>query len=57
MLADTRYPSAATGRAVRELAEFILSPKCALDAGEDLGFALITGDFLKKSLAQVAKIK
>jgi phosphate transport system substrate-binding protein len=57
MLVDTNYPDKEKAKAVKQLAEFILSPKCALDAGEDLGFALITGDFLKKSLAQVAKIK
>jgi phosphate transport system substrate-binding protein len=57
MLVDTNYADKEKAKAVKELAEFILSPKCALDAGEDLGFALITGDFLKKSLAQVAKIK
>ena len=57
MLVDTNYADKAKAKAVKELAEFILSPKCALDAGEELGFALITGDFLKKSLAQVAKIK
>jgi phosphate transport system substrate-binding protein len=57
MLVDTHYADKEKAKAVKELAEFILSPKCALDAGEDLGFALITGDFLKKSLAQVAKIK
>ena len=57
MLVDTNYADKEKAKAVKELAEFILSPKCALDAGEELGFALITGDFLKKSLAQVAKIK
>lgn len=56
LLADTKYPSADTAKAVSEFAKFILSPKCAKDAGESLGFAVIDGDFLKKSLAQVAKI-
>jgi phosphate transport system substrate-binding protein len=56
LLADTKYGDKATGAAVKELAQFILSPKCARDAGEALGFSVIDGDFLKKSLAQVAKI-
>lgn len=56
LLADTNYANKETAKAVKELAEFIISPKCALDAGEALGFSLITGDFLKKSLAQIAKI-
>jgi phosphate transport system substrate-binding protein len=56
LLADTKYPSATQAAAVSEFAKFILSPKCAKDAGESLGFAVIDGDFLKKSLAQIAKI-
>jgi phosphate transport system substrate-binding protein len=56
MLADTKYSSKATAAAVAELAKFWMSPKCAKDAGEALGFAVIDGDFLKKSLAQIAKI-
>lgn len=56
LLADTKYPNKETAAAVKALAEFIISPKCALDAGEALGFSLITGDFLKKSMAQIAKI-
>jgi phosphate transport system substrate-binding protein len=56
LLADTKYPSATQAAAVKEFAKFILSPDCAKKAGEDLGFAVIDGDFLKKSLAQIAKI-
>jgi phosphate transport system substrate-binding protein len=56
MLADTKYPDKATAAAVAELAKFWLSPACARDAGEALGFTVIDGDFLKKSLAQIAKI-
>lgn len=56
LLADTKYPDPAKAEAVKAFAEFIISPKCALDAGEALGFSLITGDFLKKSMAQIAKI-
>ena len=56
LLADTKYGDKTTAAAVKEFAQFILSPKCARDAGDALGFSVIDGDFLKKSLAQVAKI-
>jgi phosphate transport system substrate-binding protein len=56
LLADTKSADKTTAAAVAEFAKFILSPKCAKDAGESLGFAVIDGDFLKKSLSQVAKI-
>jgi phosphate transport system substrate-binding protein len=56
MLADTKYADKTKAAAVAELAKFWMSPKCAKDVGEALGFAVIDGDFLKKSLAQVAKI-
>jgi phosphate transport system substrate-binding protein len=56
LLADTKYSKDGQAAAVTEFAKFVLSPKCAKDAGESLGFAVIDGDFLKKSLAQVAKI-
>jgi phosphate transport system substrate-binding protein len=56
LLADTKYPDATKAAAVKSFAEFILSPKCARDAGDALGFSVIDGDFLKKSLALVAKI-
>jgi phosphate transport system substrate-binding protein len=56
LLADTKSADKTKAAAVKEFAEFILSPKCARDAGDALGFSVIDGDFLKKSLAQVAKI-
>ncbi len=56
LLADTKSADKTKAAAVKELAEFILSPKCARDAGDALGFSVIDGDFLKKSLALVAKI-
>jgi phosphate transport system substrate-binding protein len=56
LLADTKYGDKATASAVQEFAKFILSPKCSKDQGEALGFSVIDGDLLKKSLAQVAKI-
>ena len=56
LLADTKYPNADTAKAVTEFAKFILSAPCAQKVGSSLGFSLIDGDLLKKSLAQVAKI-
>jgi phosphate transport system substrate-binding protein len=56
LLADTKYADKTKAAAVSALAKFWLSPKCAKDAGEELGFSVIDGDFLKKSLAQIAKI-
>ncbi len=56
MLADTAYPSKANGAAVKELATFILSPKCSDVAGANLGFSVIDGELLKKAQALVAKI-
>ena len=56
LLADTKYPDAAKAKAVKEFATYILSTKCSKDVGGDLGFSVIDGELLKKSLAQVAKI-
>lgn len=56
LLADTKYGDKATAAAVTEFAKFILSPACSRNVGEALGFSVIDGDLLKKSLAQVAKI-
>jgi phosphate transport system substrate-binding protein len=56
LLADTKYPDATQAAAVKEFAKFILSPACSQKVGEALGFSVIDGDLLKKSLAQVAKI-
>lgn len=56
LLADTNYSDKSKAAAVKEFAQFILSPECARDAGEALGFSVIDGEFLKKSLSQVAKI-
>ena len=56
LLADTKYPDAAKAKAVKEFATYILSPKCSNDVGGALGFSVIDGELLKKSLAQVAKI-
>jgi phosphate transport system substrate-binding protein len=56
LLADTASKDKTKAAAVAELAKFWMSPKCAAEVGEAFGFAVIDGDFLKKSLAQVAKI-
>jgi phosphate transport system substrate-binding protein len=56
LLADTAYPDKAKAAAVKAYANFVLSPACALDKGAALGYSVISGDLLKKSQAQVAKI-
>ena len=56
LLADTKNPDAAKGKAVKELATYILSTKCAKDAGADLGFSVLDGAFLKKAQDLIAKI-
>lgn len=56
LLADTAYPDKAKAAAVKAFANYILGAKCSKDVGGDLGFSVIDGDLLKKSLAQVAKI-
>jgi phosphate transport system substrate-binding protein len=56
MLADTAYPDKAKAAAVKSIATFILSSACAKDVGAKLGYSVIDGALLKKSLAQVAKI-
>jgi phosphate transport system substrate-binding protein len=56
MLADTKNPDAAKGKAVKELATYILSTKCAKDAGGDLGFSVLDGSFLKKAQDLIARI-
>jgi len=56
LLADTAYPSKTTAAAVKAYANYILSPKCSKDVGGALGFSVIDGALLAKSLAQVAKI-
>ena len=56
LLADTNYPDATKGKAVKALATYILSTKCSRDVGGALGFSVIDGVFLKKAQALVAKI-
>jgi phosphate transport system substrate-binding protein len=56
LLADTKYPTATQAAAVKAYATYVLSTKCSKDVGAGLGFSVIDGELLKKSLAQVAKI-
>jgi phosphate transport system substrate-binding protein len=56
LLADTKYPDATKAAAVKAYATYVLSTKCSKDVGAGLGFSVIDGELLKKSLAQVAKI-
>jgi phosphate transport system substrate-binding protein len=56
MLVDTAYPDKTKAAAVKSLASFILSPACAKDKGEALGFSVLDGAFLKKAQELVAKI-
>ena len=56
LLADTAYSSKTTAAAVKAYATYVLSTKCSKDVGAALGFSVIDGALLTKSLAQVAKI-
>lgn len=56
LLFDTAYSSASTAAAVKSLANYIMSPACALTVGGPLGFAVITGkgkDVADKMIAQI----
>ena len=56
MLVDTAYPTKAQAAAVKSVAEFLVSSKCATTVGGPLGFATLDGEFLKKTQALIAKI-
>ena len=56
LLADTKYAKAGQAEAVKSFANYILSTKCSKDVGGPLGFSVIDGELLKKSLSQVVKI-
>ena len=56
LLADTAYPDKTKAAAVKAYANYVLSTKCSKDVGAPLGFSVIDGALLTKSLAQVAKI-
>ncbi len=55
MLIETSYADKTTGAAVKELAEYILSPACS--AGDPkLGYVVVQGTFLDKAKALIAKM-
>ena len=54
MLLETSYADKAKGKAVVEVAEYLLSPACALGAAST-GFIVIEGTFLAKAKEQIAK--
>lgn len=55
MLVETKYDDKTRGAAVKQLAEYILSPACSGDDAK-LGFVIIDGTFLAKAKAQIAKM-
>lgn len=55
MLIETEYADKARGAAVKALAEYILSPACSA-ADPKLGFTVVSGTFLTKANAQIAKM-
>ena len=55
MLIETEYADKARGAAVKQLAEYIVSPACS-GADPKLGFVVISGTFLDKAKAQLAKM-
>jgi phosphate transport system substrate-binding protein len=55
MLVETEYKDKAQGAAVKQLAEYILSPACSA-ADPKLGYVVVSGTFLEKANAQIAKM-
>ena len=55
MLLETEYKDKARGAAVKQLAEYILSPACSA-ADPKLGYVVVSGTFLEKAKAQIAKM-
>ena len=55
MLVETSYADKARGAAVKQLAEYILSPACSA-ADPKLGYVVVSGTFLDKAKAQIAKM-
>jgi len=54
MLLETSYGDKARGAAVKQLAEYILSPACSA-SDPKLGYVVLTGKFLDKAKSQIAK--
>ncbi len=55
MLVETEYADKARGAAVKQLAEYIVSPACS-GAKPSLGFVVVSGTFLNKAKAEIAKM-
>ena len=55
MLIETEYADKARGAAIKQLAEYIVSPACS-GAKPSLGFVVVSGTFLDKAKAQIAKM-
>ena len=55
MLVETDYANKERGAAVKQLAEYILSPACS-GADPKLGYTVVSGTFLDKAKAQIAKM-
>lgn len=54
MLLETSYANKEKGKAIVELAEYILSPECTLPAA-DTGFIVVEGTFLAKAKQLIAR--
>jgi len=54
MLLETEYKDKARGAAVKQLAEYILSPECAA-VDPKLGYVVLSGAYLDKAKALIAK--
>ena len=54
MLLETEYKDAARGAAVKQLAEYILSPACSA-VDPKLGYVVLSGAYLDKAKALIAK--
>lgn len=55
MLIETSYADKARGAAIKELAEFILSPACSA-SDPKLGYVVVQGTFLAKAKSLIAKM-
>ena len=55
MLIESQYADKTRGAAVKQLAEYIVSPACS-GVDPKLGFVVISGTFLDKAKAQLAKM-
>ena len=55
MLVETSYSDKSRGAAVKELAEFILSPACSA-SDPKLGYVVVQGTFLDKAKSLIAKM-